>query len=77
MKKFLSKCHVNGQHLRKEIEDYFELTLRVFVFRNSSIMIKIGILLVGLYILASVIIPIVLLTYPIIVKHIVFMNMSL
>jgi hypothetical protein len=77
MKKFLSKSHVNGQHLRKEIGDYFKFTMRVFYFRNSSIMIKIGILLAGLYILASLIIPIVLLSYPTIVKHIVFMNMSL
>jgi hypothetical protein len=39
-------------------------------------MMKIGIVIVGLYVLASTIIPIVLLIYPTIVKHIVFMNMS-
>ena len=40
-------------------------------------MIKIGILIGGLYIVASTIIPIVLFIYPTIVKHIVFLNMSM
>ncbi len=39
-------------------------------------MIKIGIFLAGLYIFVSILIPIILLIYPTIVKHIVFMNTS-
>jgi hypothetical protein len=39
-------------------------------------MIKVGTFLAGLYILISLIIPIVLLSYPLILKHLVFMNTS-
>jgi hypothetical protein len=45
-----------------------------FLLLNSSILIKISAVLAGLYILVSLTLPIVLIVYPSIIKHIVFMN---
>ncbi|CAF2515977.1 unnamed protein product [Rotaria sp. Silwood2] len=42
--------------------------------RFSTIFIKISLILAGLYILASLALPIVLIVHPTIIKHVVFLN---